>query len=780
MKAKARPRRRTTTFSICSAAAHSAVASLWSIGGDDETVESGTRSGTLPRPPASCSTPKGRHRAKRKIRFFEGDDNEGGAPRIKKKQIADDDEEDSAVLRDIQSAEPTSARRRIFLLHDDEDGDETSLVLDGREQTDSSHGIDHHQSSRSRKPDIAAPPKEALPGSLSIIRRHTDGLTVIGIPSLADRNPATSTAESIELLRYHLSQTELCTPDASNYMSIEDKQDVFTILRHCNELADSEDREVNINLLQDAVQEGILEVTIASSDKRAATVSIRLCPDGVDKMSYPPIPVPRKLPGSFPQRMTKSHPSFTLLLALGTIFSDTIFADRWSSLLSRGKKTEEAITASMIYSKVDNAHSSEFDGPPYTRPLTVPGLVPTLRPYQDAAVRWMLKREVGEDIVDDEWELCWFVIVEHPAHSPDRIKDEPYTRSNVLWLPDWKNAKSSPDERHVFCNPFAGWVATKYDEAKTYMCSEKHTDVGISRGGILAESMGLGKTVEVVALILANPSPLALQTQSSRSTQSNGSANTTTTTTTTNVMKFEPIPDDEMCICGRNTAYKDCLSCVSCASCGMFMHGRCAGFTSEAELRANTQDGKCASMYCVSCPGDGLIQSRATLIICPPAIANQWQREIARHTLVSNEPLKVLFYPGVKELAKSNTRTPHQDFHLVHPHILANADVIITTFPTLMTELGHSDVNPFSGRRKKYVVVPSPLTRIKWWRVCIDEAQVGASVDFELLCNSLTFECRNPPESGGVNRKERQDGSQTGYRPPLGCFWYPDKQRQGR
>ena len=692
MKAKVRPRRRTTTFSICSAAGHAAVASLaWStLGGDDETADVTT---TSPLPPAS--TPKGRHhRAKRKIRFFEGDDKEGGAPRIKKKQLADDDVEDSSILRDIQSAEP-SARRRIF--NDDEDG-------------------------------IAVPLREDVPGSLSITRRHTDELTVIEIPSLAERNP-----ESIELLRWRLSRTELRTPDASNHSSIRDKQDVFTILTHCNEHVNSEDREVNIDLLQDAIQEGILELEVkiaSSSDFNAATVSIRLCPDGIDQMSLPPVPVPRKLPGSFPHRMTKSHPSFTLLRALGTIYGNTIFADRWSSLQSRGKKPEDAITASMIYNKVDNAHSKDFEGPLRAQPLAIPGLVPTLRPYQDAAVRWMLKREAGEGLANDEWELCWFVIVEHPAHSPDRIKNEPYTRSNLLWLPDWKNAKSPPDERHVFCNPFAGWVATKYDEAKTYTCGH-HTDVSISRGGILAESMGLGKTVEVIALILANSSPLALHTTPpSFSTSGNGG---TTEATTTNVskarptshhdMKFKPIPDGEMCICGRNTAYMDCLSCVSCATCGIFMHGRCAGFRSEAELRANTQDGKCSSMYCVSCPGDGLIPSRATLIICPPAIANQWQREIARHTLVSNEPLKVLFYPGVKELARTNTRMPHKDFHLVHPHILADADVIVTTFPTLMAELGHSDDNPFAGRRKKYVVVPSPLTRIKWWRVCIDEAQ---------------------------------------------------------
>lgn len=52
-----------------------------------------------------------------------------------------------------------------------------------------------------------------------------------------------------------------------------------------------------------------------------------------------------------------------------------------------------------------------------------------------------------------------------------------------------------------------------------------------------------------------------------------------------------------------------------------------------------------------------------------------------------------------------------------------------------MCELGHSAHNPFATsatkttsrsnlrRKKKYRVLASPLTGIKWWRVVLDEAQ---------------------------------------------------------
>jgi E3 ubiquitin-protein ligase SHPRH len=125
------------------------------------------------------------------------------------------------------------------------------------------------------------------------------------------------------------------------------------------------------------------------------------------------------------------------------------------------------------------------------------------------------------------------------------------------------------------------------------------------------------------------------------------------------------------------------------------------------------------------------VESRATLIVTPPAILVQWQKELSRHTRdpITGRSLKVVVYPGVRELCRPGVS---EDFHLVHPRHLANADVVLLTFQTLMSELGHSDENPFAdvakGRsylrsRKRYAVLPSPLTSVKWWRICLDEAQ---------------------------------------------------------
>lgn len=81
---------------------------------------------------------------------------------------------------------------------------------------------------------------------------------------------------------------------------------------------------------------------------------------------------------------------------------------------------------------------------------------------------------------------------------------------------------------------------------------------------------------------------------------------------------------------------------VECSGCHAWMHGECIGATA-----AGADD----TVLCAACMRDLCLQevphvSKATLIVCPPAIHQQWFDEIQRHAHAGH--LKVVTYAGQK------------------------------------------------------------------------------------------------------------------------------------
>ncbi|TSO25161.1 E3 ubiquitin-protein ligase SHPRH [Bagarius yarrelli] len=161
------------------------------------------------------------------------------------------------------------------------------------------------------------------------------------------------------------------------------------------------------------------------------------------------------------------------------------------------------------------------------------------------------------------------------------------------------------------------------------------------------------------------------------------------------------------CICGE-LGLVDYKARVQCMNCLLWQHAECVNYKEENLATV--------PFYCPHClVAMTPVPTGATLIISPSSICHQWVEEINRH--IRSASLRV--YQGVKRHG------------FIQPYILAEQDVVITTYDVLRTELNYVDLphsNSKDGRRfrnqKRYMAVPSPLVAVEWWRVCLDEAQM--------------------------------------------------------
>ena len=462
-------------------------------------------------------------------------------------------------------------------------------------------------------------------------------------------------------------------------------------------------------------------------------------------------------------------------------------------IFSKDKSMDE-ISAKHVYDLVDNKNIEHYENDENKKPLrlNIRGLIPSLRPYQAAAVQWMLERERTTNH-GEEWKVIWTVLDSITGRTMPLIKLKENETTRIYSL--------------YYC-PFNGRIARTIEEAKQIsLLGHTHP----IKGGILADQMGLGKTIEVLACILAHPFPkierkeedilcrrqLIFAEDSSVSseqgkseqsrvksvvtdrelivdanclvdddhtdgilTQAQEKCNITSPIHLDKVKAVAVTPDkvqeqieerwvDDIevgsCICGEIICFSKRLQkrmLVFCEYCEEPMHIECSCLESDdveklprLDLRRRFGNEILECVRCKGCPCCAMkknaspIKSRATIIVCPPSILDQWAQEIRKHT----SQMRILVYGGVEKESKRAGR--HSDaIKLLHPTYLADADIILVSFAGLMSDLSHSEENRFISqrddggssnlrRRKKYRVVPSPLLSIHFWRVCIDEAQ---------------------------------------------------------
>ncbi|RLN49289.1 hypothetical protein BBJ28_00007862 [Nothophytophthora sp. Chile5] len=387
-----------------------------------------------------------------------------------------------------------------------------------------------------------------------------------------------------------------------------------------------------------------------------------------------------------------------------------------------------------IYARIDAARQLQRDTSVYDAKAAVSSeLLPTLRPYQKAAVSWMLSREEPSSQRSSTLPTC--VTFGHSASHSLQAYDPFCAAFHAAPSPDQTLQQQQEQER---LRPMA-------------------LDLSTVRGGILADEMGLGKTVEVIALVLSHRRhslrPRLVSTHSSSLPREEDDQ--------------EGEGDVMACICGTTDEHP--LGFVQCDFCGTWHHQLCTGFVADdAPPSPSSSAGNSpTSSPATSATSSGLwdfdvlptpsdapsspwpsggfmcyhcqsherprFASHTTLIVSPEPIHAQWEHELSRH--VRAGALSVLRYPGVRALrARLGGKGPSAEWQvLASPGLLlARYDIVLTTYEALSADLHHVPTaeggarrSSTRRRRKPYAFVGSPLVALHFWRICMDEAQVG-------------------------------------------------------
>ncbi|CAH8448552.1 unnamed protein product [Schistosoma rodhaini] len=351
-------------------------------------------------------------------------------------------------------------------------------------------------------------------------------------------------------------------------------------------------------------------------------------------------------------------------------------------------------------------------------------LLTLLRPYQCDAVKWMVYQECNGISLGDR-ELL-----------------------EKMFLP----IKLLNDNEMLYFSVYSGSF-TKYLPVIEYPRT----------GGILADEMGLGKTLEVISLVLTHPLSDWKEIGGQLRTMEDKPLRTKCLPSSKNDSDIFKKHCDSyiLCTCGgvEETEKFDVVHCSLCDGPGQ--HASCVQYNpSIYTSRLPVKEG----YICPQCWTKTRIYSKATLIISPDHIWQQWKEELQNH--VMPDVLQVLIYAGmeapvtsvefgtrasVKEQGNNNpfasrTHVPTKVVSenkvseetilpgFVQPPQLACADIVLTSYSVVQRELDWAEVvadrqaglanRPKLRLAQRYICRPSPLTCVRWWRICLDEAQM--------------------------------------------------------
>jgi E3 ubiquitin-protein ligase SHPRH len=323
--------------------------------------------------------------------------------------------------------------------------------------------------------------------------------------------------------------------------------------------------------------------------------------------------------------------------------------------------------------------------------ITVP-----IRSYQRRAVAWMLSREIGPPISLGIW-IPW----------------EPAARflEQVDALESWVTF-----EPHFSLNPVYGQyrVDSNLDaRLGNGHSTDKESADQLGRGGLLCDAMGLGKTIELILLVVSHQAPQI---------------------PILNNVSNAPDQSESCCECnlafGRHLQVKNqSWAIVKCIECDERAHLDCSGTTLERVVSTGFVCSSCCERIVQLGRPDidpSLVpQSRATIIVVPTALLHQWRSEIEEHV---HKSVRIVVFEGLNHTGYIRQRT------------LLDADIVLTTYDALGSDVAVARAFTQGVRilrhPKRYRLTPTPLLSVKWWRLALDEAQMlGLGTVAEMACN---------------------------------------------
>lgn len=178
-----------------------------------------------------------------------------------------------------------------------------------------------------------------------------------------------------------------------------------------------------------------------------------------------------------------------------------VFLDTWFSLgeMGAGGSEEPLPPSPFIQGKFvaqTVAHTRQRLLEWYGKPvLEVPGLNLKLLPFQSSTVGWMLSKELGEFL----------------PRSLGKTKGE-----ILRFLNGCVSYGHEAISEQVFWNKFTNFILTREEVDQIYSgMLSKSREINQRSRGLLCEEMGLGKTIEILSLILLNRRNLSLTTNTS-------------------------------------------------------------------------------------------------------------------------------------------------------------------------------------------------------------------------------------------------------------------------